>query len=415
MRPTPAIALLPLLSLLACNGPEPEPMDVGALCPEIGDPALLQVLEATQEMDPGTPVSGIEYLFASAAGIESLVGIECASDLEFVSVTDNAITDLSPLVALPRLTDLLIDGNPIDDLSPLTGHPTLFNLKLAGCQVDSATALVDMPALANLDLTGNPISTLEGGFTGLDNLRSLRLEGTQIDDLSALEGLDLLGFMTAADTALVDLSSLPTLASLEILSVNDAQLVDAAIPTTQPTLAWLDLSRNQITDLDGLAASNLPALLGLTVDGNPLSSLEPVAAIPGLVNLSMSEVGISDLSALADSSVVYLTARANDIVDLSPVVGTGDLDLADNQIVDVTPLVGGVGARSLFLDNNEIGDLGPLLMVEFETCARVGFEGNPDPKLETVAAQLCEKSVEVVGRCLPDACNPCPPGAEECG
>lgn len=408
------MALLALLP--ACTSSQPGGTGVQELCPEATDPALIEALEAALEMSPFDELSKVQFMTAAAdAGIESLAGVECASGLEQVNLSGNSITDLSPLTTLPLLDNIHLNENPLSDLSPLSGHQSMFTLKIADCQVDSATAIVDMPRLANLDLTGNPLSNLDGGLTGLGSLQTLRIDRTQVSDLAALDGLSSVRLLTASETQLGDLASLPTLPGLADLVVSDALIQDASFANPQPALTTLDLSGNQLTDIQGLVVSELPSLAGLNLSRNPLADLGLVSEFDGLQRLTINEVGLSDLSGLEEAGLTALTARGNGVADLTPAAGVRDLDLGDNSIVDVSPLVGQSAKRSLDLSNNQIDDLSPLLTVEFEYCAVVNIDDNPDPDLADIAEQLCSQNVEVVGNCIPLDCDPCPPDAEHCG
>ena len=78
----------------------------------------------------------------------------------------NAITDISPLAGLTKLTDLNIHTHEISDLSPLRGLTNLTELRLAG----------------------NPVTDISP-LRGLTSLRTLELTGTLVNDLRPLSGL----------------------------------------------------------------------------------------------------------------------------------------------------------------------------------------------------------------------------------
>jgi len=90
-------------------------------------------------------------------GIESIDGIQGASNLEVLELASNRIQDLSPLEALTNLRILGLAGNQISSLEPLIGLDRLLVLNLAGNPLD-VVALAQLEPLAGklreLHLTG---------------------------------------------------------------------------------------------------------------------------------------------------------------------------------------------------------------------------------------------------------------------
>ncbi|MBT9683092.1 leucine-rich repeat domain-containing protein [Pseudoflavonifractor sp. MCC625] len=63
-------------------------------------------------------------------GIHSLEGMQYAVNLKSLDLSENSITDLSPLAGLENLTYLELDRNNITDLAPLSGLTGLEHLNL---------------------------------------------------------------------------------------------------------------------------------------------------------------------------------------------------------------------------------------------------------------------------------------------
>lgn len=85
----------------------------------------------------------------------------------------------------------------------------------------------------------------------------------------------------------------------------------------------------------------------------------------GVTELDLTEMGISDISPLAElTSLEVLVLRDNPVSDLSPLAGLTKLkrlDLFHTQVSDVSPLRGITGLATLFLDGTRVSDISPLV------------------------------------------------------
>ena len=77
-----------------------------------------------------------------------------------LDLSNNQITDISPLAGLTNLTNfglLNLGRNKISDLSPLAGLTNLERLNLSYNQISDLSPLKGLTNLKSLDLSGNPI------------------------------------------------------------------------------------------------------------------------------------------------------------------------------------------------------------------------------------------------------------------
>lgn len=81
-------------------------------------------------------------LDAKGLGIETIAGLETATNLEFLNLDKNSISDLAPLENLIKLKTLNLDENEIFDLGPLAGLVNLNVLSLFSNQVADLTPLI---------------------------------------------------------------------------------------------------------------------------------------------------------------------------------------------------------------------------------------------------------------------------------
>jgi hypothetical protein len=109
------------------------------------------------------------------------------TNLTYLDLRYNQISDLNSLAGLTNLTELLLFGNQITDISPLTKLTNLTILLAEDNQISDITALAELSNLVDLDLRNNNISDI-GALSKLTNLEYLSLGDnpltqTQIDEL----------------------------------------------------------------------------------------------------------------------------------------------------------------------------------------------------------------------------------------
>ena len=134
-------------------------------------------------------------------------------------------------------------------------------------------------------------------------------------------------------------------------------------PSEMATLTRLEASEADIRDLTGLEhATNL---VYLDFWKSSVSDLSPVAGLANLIHLGFaSNNDISDVSALVGlTNLTALWLNGNSISDISPLAGLKSLTrlgLSNNSISDISPLAGLTNLTALRLDRNLISDISAL-------------------------------------------------------
>lgn len=143
----------------------------------IPDSNLRAAIEDSLGKSSGAPISQAEMatlteLSAPNADIIDLTGLETATNLVRLDLGDayvasegrfinsNAISDLSPLSGLTRLTRLDLEGNSIRDISPLANLTNLVILELGNNAISDITALSGLTNLFSVRLWDNNISDI---------------------------------------------------------------------------------------------------------------------------------------------------------------------------------------------------------------------------------------------------------------
>ncbi|MES2624268.1 MAG: leucine-rich repeat domain-containing protein [Pseudomonadota bacterium] len=98
----------------------------------LDDPALQaclnQVLAGNAELD----VESVKLIACPGAGITTLEGINKLSNLEQLDVSDNAVSNVSPLLGLKKLRVLSLRNNAVSNVGPLVSLPLLRFVSLSG-------------------------------------------------------------------------------------------------------------------------------------------------------------------------------------------------------------------------------------------------------------------------------------------
>ncbi len=272
-------------------------------------------------------------LDASLRNITDLRGLQYASNLTYLHLRNNQISDISVVAELTNLAELYLNSNKISDISAVGG----------------------LTNLAILDSNHNEISDISV-LTGLKNLSWLDLSGNQINDISAVAGLTYLTRLDLEKNHISDISALAGLTRLKYMNLSNNQICDITAVTRIPLLMTLDLSNNQICDITAVA--RIPLLMTLDLSNNQISDIPLGDELSMLKKLYLQNNKISDLSAISKlSSLKTLYLDNNKISDLSAVAGLTRLTslyLRDNQISDISAVAGLKNLQYLFLDGNRI-------------------------------------------------------------
>ena len=127
-------------------------------------------------------------------------------------------------------------------------------------------------------------------------------------------------------------------------------------------LRELSIWGNPITDLSPIAG--LTKLELLYMWGTPISDITPLANLANLINLRLNYCNVADISPVAHLlKLEKLSLAGNGITDVGPLANLTQLrllNLENNGIVDVRPLAGLRRLETLTIEGNRITDHSPL-------------------------------------------------------
>ena len=333
----------------------------------IPDANLRAAIEAALGKSSGATIAvaemeGLTGLWAEGADISDLTGLEFATNLRYLYLTDNNIEDISALSGLLPLEQLNLDSNNIEDISALSALTQLVQLDLLGNNIEDISALSGLTRLVRLGLVDNNIEDITG-LSRLYGLRYLNLAGNNIEDISALSRLAVkLQFLYLHSNNIEDISALSGLTNLLQLVLEWNSIEDISVLSGLTKLSRLDLSGNNIESIPAL--SDLTSLATLDLDRN---NIEDIAGLSGLTNLrewlDLSYNNIQDISALSGlTNLSRLDLSHNNIEDISALSGLNlrGLLLAENRVEDISALSGHRSLTDLYLWFNNIEDISAL-------------------------------------------------------
>ena len=384
------------------------------------DPNLETVVREALSLVPADNLTQLDMLRltrldASDREINDLTGIEHATNLTWLNLSQNPIVDITPLASLINLTGLWMYGNQaIHNIAPVSRLTNLTRLGLSGNQIVDITPLSGLTNLTSLNLAWNHIRDISP-LAGLVNLEELSLDGNHIRDMAPLHTLlkqnpdieldiDISQFPEGISTAVVsipdanleeivretlDLTPTDTLTQLDMLrltglNAHSQEISDLTGIEYAKNLRWLWFSDNYVVNITPLATlvnlerlsfrgneigditslANLTRLRELWMHGNHITDLKPLTALTNLETLEISSNQVIDISPL--STLTQLTSldlswnQIRDITPLANLTNLGNLEIDRNQISDVTPLTQLVNLKKLWLDGNPIDDMSSL-------------------------------------------------------
>ena len=217
------------------------------------------------------------------------------TNLQVLVLDYQQITDLSPLANLP-LEYLSLTGNQISNLSPLSGLTELQVLDLGENPVRSVEVLGELTALQEVTLDATGITSVEI-FEG-SGIQSLNVRGTWITDFSPLESCSSLSHLIVGELpsgAVETLSGLTNLVELRLYSTSE---VDLSYFVGFQKLRDLDLYGSTISHPEALAL--LPNLRFVNLGETGVSNLSFLTQLPVMTDLDLREDPLADLTPLLD-------------------------------------------------------------------------------------------------------------------
>ncbi|XP_018647856.1 putative calpain 4, 6, 7, invertebrate [Schistosoma mansoni] len=212
--------------------------------------------------------------------------------LRFIMLSNNFITDLSPLTEMSNLQYLKVDNNQITSAESLKSSRYLQYLDLSSNKLTTINNL-SFPYLQYLKVNDNAIASLKSETdTNLSSeqfpdLHTLELRGNRLSTLSGIDDMINLKTLYCAENLLRRLEGISSLKSLVRLHLRDNRLSKLTDFTENLTsLEYINLRGNQISKFSEVKRLNcLPSLKFLSLVDNPITEKDNYRQmVVGLVN-----------------------------------------------------------------------------------------------------------------------------------
>ncbi|XP_063989049.1 toll-like receptor Tollo [Diachasmimorpha longicaudata] len=313
-------------------------------------------------------LSSLQILSVEHNKIDTL-GDGCFSslrNLHSLTLSHNRISRFEPghTVGLGSLIQFFLDGNKLHNVHrhAFVNATSLQELSMSGNSfTDVPEAIRELRVLKTLDLGNNRISKItRESFAGLDELYGLRLVDNKLENVTREA-----------------FSSLPELQVLNLAS-NSIRHVEQSAFSSNPKLRAIRLDDNQLTEIRG-AFTSLSTLQLLNVSDNKLLWFDYSHLPPSLEWLDIHNNQISELGNFymvqGNLRIKMLDASYNLITEVS-----------DSSIPD--------GIETLRLNNNRIRSVSPGTFLRKTSLEKVILYGNEIKHIDIAALAIQEVPVE---------------------
>ncbi|WP_293332582.1 leucine-rich repeat domain-containing protein [Microcoleus sp. CAWBG58] len=240
-------------------------------------------------------LSSSNHLNLSDNQISDITPLQSLTNLTILNLSDNQISDITPLQSLTNLKELIFHKNQISDITPLQSLTNLTDLYLGSNQISDITPLQSLTNLISLFLNYNQISDIKP-LQSLANLTYLYLYTNQISDITPLQSLTNLTKLILGGNQISDITPLQSLTNLTSLNLSDNQISNLTPLQSLTNLTSLSLNHNQISDI--IPLQSLTNLTALILHKNQISDTTPLQSLINLTRLMLHKNPISDITPL---------------------------------------------------------------------------------------------------------------------
>ena len=309
------------------------------------DPNLKAAVEAKLGITgpDATQMLLLTSLDANHLGISDLTGIQTATNLTILRLSNNHLGNIDLLAGLTKMKYLYMDGNPsINSLLALADMNDLRYLKAFNCSISNINVLSNFEKLEGLSLNDNLVSNITP-IRGINTLRYVYLASNNIADINALRDPNLFSLLELdlEDNFITEVNSLSGLTKLTFLNLRYNELGNINPLSGMTKLVYLYMSFNDsITDINAVENMKKLAELGLTDD--QLSDISLLADVNQTKIFWLGSNQITDIFSLTkDHKLVTLALDNNPLSFTSRCDYLRQQIAANNPTAYITPLPSG--------------------------------------------------------------------------
>ncbi|KAL8788002.1 MAG: hypothetical protein Q9213_001894 [Squamulea squamosa] len=302
----------------------------------------------------------LEHLNVSDNELSQLHGAPLG--IRHLRVRRNCLSSLTSWSHHQNLQHLDVSSNQISGLVGFRSLVHLRELKAADNQIQSLEGIMELDGLLKLELSGNCIKSVSFEKSNLIRLTDLDLRQNQLVEVVHLDRLPNLKHLDLSENVLEVLDLQQGSRSLQVLRLGTNHLNTLDIGQL-PSLQFLDIDKNSISDIDNLASHTSLGTLSwreqcpgsdwpgaslqyqqcqnvreLYLSGNTLRTFAPSIHLLDLRHLELASTGLQHLPedfGIKCSNLRSLNLNFNALTELRPLLGLNKLEklhLAGNRI-----------------------------------------------------------------------------------
>jgi len=338
------------------------------------------------ELESLTELIGIDL------NIVDLTGMEYCVNLIYVDLSQNQITDISPIINNSGFdTGDFIDlqSNPLSDVSVNTNIP---QLKTRGVIVyyDEPEMVVTIPDADFEALIREILEKPNGDLTNseLATITTMRHRNGNINDLTGIEYCKNLGTIDLYKNNIIDITKIGQLKKLKELYLYRNAITSIEVINGLNGLINLSVGHNNITDISVL--STLPKLKYLSIGNNPITSLDIVRGLISLEYISISSLNLTSLDILTDLiNLESIEARYDQIADISALGNLPKLEriaMNGNNVSDISAIANLQFLDDVNFNDNNITDIS--VFASLPNVTGIGLGGNQLTDISSLSTGL---------------------------
>lgn len=313
-----------------------------------------------------TPLSSYEFL-------------KGADGLRFLTLENAELSDLEELPTLEHLVGLRLYWNDrLESIAGLSRFKSLVVAELPRNPFSDISELAALPNLTTLDISCSKVRDFSvlRGIAGLERISFEELELTELPDIGPKENLTSLNL---SRNAISDFDGLARYPTLKELYVNDSvnKITAIHVVAKLPRLERLELEKNAIEKLVQLP----PSLRYLKVARNKMPNLDWLRGqlLPKLWYFDFTDNLIANIDRLNDlpnlSWVIFHSNRVVSLASIAKLQHLREIWARGNQIFDLRPLAQNKNIVHASLDSNKIADVSVL--ASRKTLSYISVTNNP--------------------------------------
>jgi Leucine-rich repeat (LRR) protein len=310
----------------------------------------------------GNGLAKLQQLYLDNNNISDLAGLTGLPDLQTVDLSSNPLgsTSLAPLTTLPQVNNLALNGCGITDqgLQGLasTSPPSLTYLSLSNNNITDSSPLQGLTGLTYLNLDHNQIK--DGSrLSNLTNLTELDLASNRQGEDDGNGGLSDLGFISNMNNLqTLDLSvnnivylqppqsaqsPFAKLGNLLSLDLSDNYIIDITPLQGLTSLHNLDLSSNCLNDADLKILEGMTFQSGQDIKTSASATITVAAGAAGDQNQPQISIAVTaDTSQLDPSSGKGIVTYTYTVTNPNPNDPLSNVNVVDDKVAPVTYVSG---------------------------------------------------------------------------